>query len=143
MNTKPQHIAVSRQQDVLVIEPLLQYLNDFEKVAALRDEIVAAMERADAKNVVLDLRNIKVLTSVALFPFIEVRSVSEQLGGHVVLCNVDTAVAQALTVSQLLVETREHAHYLVLAEDVPSAITWFKRATPQIPVHQTAVMSSK
>jgi anti-anti-sigma factor len=124
MKPNARHIVAYTLEDALVIEVLCQHLNDYDMAAELRDQILAAMQHAQSDRVILDLRNVELLTSVALFPLIEIRAEAEREGRRVVLCNVATPVAQALTVSQLIVENRPYARHLVLTEDIPAAIEW-------------------
>lgn len=125
MKPNARHIAAYAYEDSLVIEVICQHLNDYDEAAELRDEILAAMQHAQSVCVILDLRNMEFLTSVALFPFIEIRAEAEREGRRVVLCNVAMPVAQALTISQLIVENRAQARHLVLTEDLPAALEWF------------------
>jgi len=127
MNPNPRHILIHPGEEALVIEVICRQLNDGEQVAELCDEILRTMQQLQPLCVILDLRNVQSLGSVALFPFIEIRSAAERAGRRVVLCNVAAAVALVLTVSQLIVENREHAHHLVLTEDIPAALEWFRR----------------
>lgn len=127
MTLDPRHISIHPRVEALVIEVICRRLNDHEQVAELRDEILMAMQQLQSLHVILDLRNVQLLTSVALFPFIDIRSAAEREGRRVVLCNVATPVAQVLTVSQLIVENRDCAHHLVLTEDIPAAIDWFSQ----------------
>lgn len=126
MKPNARHIVAYAHEDALVIEVICQHLNDYDKAAELRDEILAAMQHAQSVRVILDLRNVEFLTSVALFPFIEIRAEAEREGRHIVLCNIATPVAQALTIIQLIVESRAHAHHLVLTEDIPAALEWLR-----------------
>ena len=124
MNSNERHVSTRLHEGALVIEVNCRRLNDHDTLAEMREEILVAMQNIQAVHVILDLRNVELLTSTALFPFIEIREAAGREGRHIVICNVAMPVAQALTVSQLIVESRSHAQYLVLTEDIPAAIEW-------------------
>jgi len=119
-----QRIQSSVRDGVLVLEVKDTSLDDDEQAQCVRNELVAAVAEASC-DVALDLRNVKYLTSVALLPFVEVRSAAETHGRRVVLCNLADIVAKVLTVSQLIVES-SHGHYLEMADDLDSAIALLK-----------------
>lgn len=133
MDSNARYISTRLRKGALVIEVTCQQLNDYDKVADVRDEILEAIQQVQSVPVILNLRNVQLLTSVALFPFIEIRAVAEREGRQVVLCNVAAPVAQALTVSQLIVENRSPDHHLVLTEDLSAAIEWLANGGNESP----------
>ena len=126
MTSPPQKFHFSVRDGILVLEIKDAVLNDHEQAQRIRDELLVAVTDASC-DVVLDLRNVEYLTSVALLPFVEVRSAAESHGKRVVLCNLADVVAKVLTVSQLIVES-SHGRYLEMADDVESAIRLLKAA---------------
>ncbi|MEO8497227.1 MAG: STAS domain-containing protein [Planctomycetota bacterium] len=134
MNSNERHVSTRLHEGALVIEVNCRQLNDHDTLAEMREEILVAMQNIQAVHVILDLRNVELLTSAALFPFIEIREVAEREARHIVICNVATPVAHVLTVSQLIVEGRSHARHLVLTDDIPAALAWLGEVDAATPV---------
>ena len=126
MSTDSQNIATRYEEGILVIEVLPTRLSEEPQVFALRDEMVSAIGQAASDDVIIDMKNVEYLTSFALLPFVSIRSAVEQRGGRVVLCRPAGIVVDVLSVAQLIVESREHAHHLQMADSLESAIALLK-----------------
>jgi anti-anti-sigma factor len=126
MSTDSQNIATRYEEGILVIEVLPTRLSEEPQVFALRDEMVSAIGQSASDDVIIDMKNVEYLTSIALLPFVSIRSAAEQRGGRVVLCRPAEIVVDVLSVAQLIVESREHAHYLQMADSLESAIALLK-----------------
>ena len=126
MSADSQNIATRYEEGILVIEVLPTRLSEEPQVFALRDEMVSAIGQAASDDVIIDMKNVEYLTSFALLPFVSIRSAVEQRGGRVVLCRPAGIVVDVLSVAQLIVESREHAHYLQMADSLESAIALLK-----------------
>jgi anti-anti-sigma factor len=126
MPESAQYLTSRYEQGILVIEVLATKLNDDSLVFALRDEIVSAIRSSESDDVIIDMKNVKYLTSIALLPFVGIRSAAEQRGGRVVLCEPAGIVVDVLSVSQLIVESRDHARHLQMADSLESAIAILK-----------------
>jgi anti-anti-sigma regulatory factor len=122
MPQQDDHIACRTDRDVLVITILDARLNDYDQVRVMDADIQHAIGTSLTKNVAIDMSRVQMVTSVALFPFIHARGTAAAAGGKLVLCHMADQVLQVFTISQLLVESRPHAVYLALAEDLESAI---------------------
>ena len=130
MSQEPRHIACRTERDALVITILDPELTDYEQVQAMKTEMEIAIRNSKTKKVAIDMSNVIMVTSVALFPFINARSTAEDAGGRLVLCNMSDHAVQVFTVSQLIVETRSHAKYFSFAEDLESALDQLNEHTP-------------
>lgn len=122
MTSEPKHIQIGQESGVTVLTITDSQLNEYDQSHELRDEIERAITAAKPPEIVIDMRNVEYLTSVALLPFVSVSSTAARLGGQVVLCNLADVVAKVLTVSQLLVEHRSSAQHLLLSTDLDSAV---------------------
>jgi anti-anti-sigma factor len=126
MPIEHQHIATRYEQGILVIEVLLSRLDQEPIVFALRDEMVGAIRDSDSIDVIIEMQNVEYLTSIALLPFVSIRSVAEQRGGRVVLCKPTGIVVDVLSVSQLIVESRDTTRHLQMADDLSAAVALLK-----------------
>lgn len=117
-----QHIRLSDHDGILAITVLDERLTEEKQVNEWRDQMTDAIRGASPSGVVIDLVNVEYMTSVALFPLIATRSFAESVGAKTVLCNPSETVAKTLTVTQLIVESREHTNHLAMAETLEDAI---------------------
>ena len=121
--SEPKRTATSSLGEILVIELLDSQITEYEQSQELRQEIVSAIETSDSSQVIIDMKNVTYLTSVALFIFVDARAATEARDGRTVICNLAEVPLKVLTVTQLLVERRSSANYLQMAEDIDSAVT--------------------
>jgi anti-anti-sigma factor len=116
------HISVSWEGGTLVLTVTQPELREYELACEVRDELVDAASSGSGANVVLDLRKVKLITSVGLLPLIRLRRVLHESGSKLVLCNLSKIVTHVLEVSQLLIEGREHARRLDVVVDLSAAL---------------------
>ncbi len=117
-----QHIETQLHSGVLVIILKEKELRDNHLAIAAASEMTRAVQESEATDVVLDLEKLTILTSAALLPILGLRGVVKQQSGELILCNLSDLVAQALTVSQLIVERRNLKAHLKYSDDRASAI---------------------
>ena len=113
-------VAMADSYSVLTIRD--SRLDDFEQAQEIRSEMLDALAATESARVIVDLCNVEYLTSVALMPFVNLSASARQREGRVVLCNTCELVTNVLTVSQLIVEHRDSAKYLEMADNLESAI---------------------
>ena len=116
------NIDCEMQDGVLVVRVLFRELSDEVHVYELERDVHEAASVHGASNIVLDMSDVRLLTSVAMMPIVGLKSLASARGGVLILCNLADAAAQALTITQLIIESRPHAHPLRLATDVPAAL---------------------
>src|SRR5262245_24106092 len=68
----------------------------------LRDELLAAYERAAAVHVVLDLQPVSFLSSAGFRPFLSLQRQVRARGGRMVLCRLRPEVEEILSVTRLI-----------------------------------------
>jgi anti-anti-sigma factor len=115
------HIHVSPEDSGTTITLLDKEIRDDAQSTALRDELVRVVNQSDPPNIILDMRNVEYITSIALLPFAMLRKTIDAREGRVVLCNVSDVVAKVLTVTQILVKTRPDARQVTMADDLEAA----------------------
>ena len=76
MNFK--HIEVEQHGGATVMRITDSRINEYEQSHQLRDEIVNAIREAESRKVVLDMRHVEYLTSVALLPFVSVNQAANE-----------------------------------------------------------------
>ena len=122
MSSNFQHITVETIGDVLVIVVKQRQLRDYNLAKALEVEMERAVEESEVKDTILDLAEVIMMTSSALMALLGLRIAVREAAGKLVLCNLQSAVAEALTVSQLLVENRNVESHFRMASDRGSAL---------------------
>ena len=122
MASAQSHIDVSDHNGVLAITVLDQRLTEEIQVNAWRHQMADAIRSRSPSGVVIDMKNVEYITSIALFPLIATRGVAEDVGTRMVLCNLSATVVKVLTVAQLIVESREHVKHLAVFETLEDAV---------------------
>lgn len=117
-----QHVEVSSHGDLLVLTVRDSRLTDEQQARAWQQQMTDAIAGASAAGVIVDMKNVDYMTSVGVFPLVAARNVAERSGGRLVLCNLSETVAKVLTVTQLIVESRDHAKHLVACESFEDAV---------------------
>jgi anti-anti-sigma factor len=88
----------------------------------LRADLLNALERSRARNVVLDFHSITFVSSVAFRPLLSLHRQLKEQGGRLVLCGMSERVAEVFHVTRLVNTTGTLAAPFELQADVPAAI---------------------
>lgn len=115
-------ITSTDENGILIITVLANRLNEELQVNAFRDQVAEAIRGATPSGVIVDMKNIEYMTSIAIFPLVAIRSMSNERGAQMILCNLSDTVARILTVAQLIVESRDHAKHLTVAATLENAL---------------------
>ncbi len=120
--TQPTYRHLQRHTDrgVLVLTLTDAQLRSDDLAAALRDELLDAV--GDAANVVLDLRNVAYMSSVAFRPLLGLYQLLKDRGGRVVLCNLTRPVAEVMHLMRLLSTSHSSASPFEEKPDVDAAV---------------------
>ncbi|HAY81532.1 MAG TPA: hypothetical protein DCY79_17140 [Planctomycetaceae bacterium] len=127
MTTDYQHISIQTIDQALVITIQERQLRDYGLAKALEQEMKQAVAESEYKNTVLDMEPVVMMTSSSLLALLGLRVCVREAAAELVLCNLQVAVAEALTVSQLLVERRNVGAHFRLAENVPAALAMLQQ----------------
>ena len=125
MSQQTKFIEVDRIGDVLVLEITAPALNDFDIAHAVADQIDATVRQSSLTRIVLNLRNVELLTSVGLVVFVRLRKTANDLKGCVALCCVQDNVAQVFTITRLAIEEPVDEGQFAIVSDVDAAIAAF------------------
>ena len=116
-----QHIATFADGDSVVLTVLAQRLDSEQATEALRGELFAAVASAPP-NLVLNLRNVTMMHTLALQTLLELRKAVLVKKGRIVLCGLNPAVAMMLEVTGFI-DRHGSSHALFETDpDVPSAL---------------------
>jgi anti-anti-sigma factor len=121
------HVQSHVEQGVLVLTLAVNQLQDEKLAEALLQELVSSIEQAESRNVVIDLRNIKFISSVAFRPLLHVRRILQDAAGRLVLCGLSTVVGDVFYTTRLVSADGSFAAPFELAADVPAAVALLNR----------------
>lgn len=101
------HIGAKKTDEgALVLTIEVEQVKDFTLAEELRYELVHAVKSREAKQIVLDLRNMTFMTSLACVAFIGVRQAMKDVKGRVVLCNMSDFIHKVFSAKRLLVRSK-------------------------------------
>jgi anti-anti-sigma factor len=103
---QPRHVKSSVHQGVLVLTITETQLHGDRLVDSLRRELAASVAAPEAQRVVLNLQNVRSISSAAFRPLLSLRQKMEERGGRLVLCHLAPVVAEAFRATRLLSTSR-------------------------------------
>ena len=104
------HIAARSTDGTLVLTIEVEQVKDFTISEELRYELVHAVKSRQAKRIILDLRNMTFMTSLACVAFIGVRQAMKDVKGRVVLCNMTEFIHKVFSAKRLLVRSKTNGN---------------------------------
>ena len=123
-----QHIATFVDGDSVVLTVLEQRLDSEKMTEALHRELFAAVKNAPP-NVVLNLRNVRMMHTLALQTLLDLRKEVAAKQGRIVLCGLAPSVTMVLEVTGFI-DRHGSSHALFESDaDVPAALARLKAAT--------------
>lgn len=94
------HLTARTEQGVRVLTLTDSQVRGDELADELRDDLLAAA--GDADRLVLDLRNVAFLSSVAFRPLLQLQAALKPRHGRVVFCHLAPPVAEVLHLTRLI-----------------------------------------
>ena len=98
---RPQ-LAKSVSRGVLVLTILEPQFQGDRQIAAFRHELEQAVADGGTREVVLDFRNVKALSSAAFRPLLTLRRNLEAVGGRLAVCHLAPVVAEAFQATRVI-----------------------------------------
>lgn len=95
-------VLASTDQGVLTMTPTIPCVRTEKEADALRHALLAAIDEAGARQVVIDLRHVKYLGSTGFRPLLGVFRHLQAQGGRLVLCGLSAEVAHTFSVTRLV-----------------------------------------
>lgn len=96
------HITASREDGTLVLTIDLEEVKDYIVAEELRYELCHAAKRYKADQIVLDLRNMTFMTSLACHAFLGLRNAVRDWQARIVLCNMADFIRKVFAAKRLL-----------------------------------------
>jgi anti-anti-sigma factor len=100
------HIGAKSTDGTLVLTIEVEQVKDFTISEELRYELVHAVKSRQSKRIIIDLRNMSFMTSLACVAFIGVRQAMKDVDGRVVLCNMTEFIHKVFSAKRLLVRSK-------------------------------------
>jgi anti-anti-sigma factor len=120
------HFDTQVQDGVLILTIKDTHLHGDQLADQLRSEMIDAVEQSGLNKVVLDLRHVEYLSSVAFRPLLSMRRKIEEMKGRMVLCNLATLVADVFRMLRLISSSRSYPATFEVVADVPAALEALK-----------------
>jgi anti-anti-sigma factor len=104
------HIGAKAVDGILVLTIEVEQVKDFTISEELRYELVHAVKSRELKRIVIDLRNMSFMTSLACVAFIGVRQAMKDVHGRVILCNMTEFIHKVFSAKRLLVRSKNNGN---------------------------------
>src|SRR5262245_48879292 len=107
---------------VVVTHLAVAELRGDELADQLREQLLTFYHRAQAANVVVDMRGVTYLSSAGFRPLLSLQRAVREGGGRLVLCNLDPKVAEVFGVMRLIGGGGVSRATFEVQPDVPAAV---------------------
>jgi anti-anti-sigma factor len=97
-----QHLNASVDGNVLVLTITDRELQDARLADALGEEFLDAVAQFGAHKIVIDMRNLEYMSSVAFRPLLRLRSNLQKSGGRMILCGLTATVGDIFYTTKML-----------------------------------------
>ncbi len=118
----PKYLRLEMADDVVVVSVGVELLTEDVNLEHFGHELFALVEQFGCRRIVVNLQEVRVVTSAGLGKMITMHRKMHRHQGTVIFCNLQEAVEDVLTTSRLIT-------YLQVAPDVPSALAALQKAT--------------
>jgi anti-anti-sigma factor len=115
-------VKISTDQGILVLTITEPRVQGEEVAEILRQEMLAALERSGARQVVVDFQHALYISSAAFRPLLSLRRKLQETNGRIVLCGLSKAIGDVFYTTQMISDTGSVAPLFEMQKDVPSAI---------------------
>lgn len=115
----PTYMSLDVDGDVTVAKFVVEQLNDEENIELLGHELFALVDQFGRQQVVLDLSQVKYVTSSVIGKVITLHRKMHRNDGTLVLCELRPAVAEILRTSKLI-------EYFTVVDSLDTALASFK-----------------
>ena len=129
--TQSAHLTSRLEQDVLVVAFITRQIQDERTAEAILQNLTALIDQYRAGKVVIDLQNIKYVSSVAFRPLLNIRRKLQVSGGRLVLCGLSQVVGDVFYTTRLVSKDGAFAAPFELEPDAAAAIARLNSKEPQ------------
>jgi anti-anti-sigma factor len=125
------HLESNVVSGVLVITVKETQLQDEKLAQAIQDELLAAVNSSGISNVVVDLRNIRYVSSVAFRPLLRIRRHVYDAGGKLILCGMSRVVGDVFFTTKLVSPDGSFVAPFEMAADAAAAVERITSPSPK------------
>ena len=116
------HVTSRIDQGVQVLTFTTKHIQDEKTADAILLELLELIEQNRSRKVVIDLQNIKYISSVAFRPLLNIRRKLQEMGGRLVLCGLSSVVGDVFYTTKLVSADGSFAAPFELEPDATAAI---------------------
>jgi anti-anti-sigma factor len=116
------YLTPSVEQGVLVLTLTTSELQDEKVTGALHQEFMAAVEHYRPRKVVVDLHQLRYVSSVAFRPLLSLRKKMLENGGRLMLCGLSSVVGDVFYTTRMVGSTGNFSAPFELEADVAAAV---------------------
>ena len=117
----PKYLRLEMVEDIVIVGIGVELLTEDVNLEHFGHELFALVEQFGCRRVVVNLQEVRVVTSAGLGKMITMHRKMHRHHGTVIFCNLQEAVADVLTTSRLIT-------YLQVCPDVPAALAALEKA---------------
>jgi anti-sigma B factor antagonist len=118
----PKYLRLEIAEDAVIVGVGIELLTEDVNLEHFGHELFALVEQFGCRRIVVNLQEVRVVTSAGLGKMITLHRKMHRHQGSVVFCNLQEAVEDVLRTSRLIT-------YLQVAPDVPSALAALAKPT--------------
>ena len=118
----PKYLRLQMADDVVIVGVGVELLTEDVNLEHFGHELFALVEQFGCRRIIVNLNEVRVVTSGGLGKMITMHRKMHRHQGTVIFCNLQEAVEDVLRTSRLIT-------YLQVAPDVPSALAALPKAT--------------
>jgi anti-anti-sigma factor len=128
MPTPPKaQLLKSVNEGILVLTLQEEQLQGDRLLRALGHELDQALSDREVRQVILEFRNVKSLSSAAFRPLLSLRRILEERGGRVALCHLTPVVAETFRATRMLSTSRSYGTSFEVQPTLAAAVTALSR----------------
>lgn len=117
----PKYIRLEMSDDIVIVGVVVELLTEDVNLEQFGHELFALVEQFGCRRIVVNLKEVRMVTSAGLGKMITLHRKMHRHKGSVVFCHLQEAVEDVLRTSRLIT-------YLQVTSDVPAALAALPKA---------------
>lgn len=126
-----QHVRCRMEDEVLILEPVERHLHSDTQAEELRREFLQALEQTGARRVVLDFRQVEMLSSAGFRPLLSLHRKLREQGGQLLFCQLNPQVQEVLRITRLISSSGGQPAPFDSVATLEEALARLRGGTPQ------------
>jgi anti-anti-sigma factor len=119
------------ENGVAVLSMALKELRGEDLANDLGKELISSWQASKSAHVILDLKEVEIVTSPCIRSLLQLRNQVKERGGHVALCGLLPQVAETFTVTRLISPSSETPSLFASFPDVTAALATLAKKNPE------------